>query len=211
MAGAEPPRAALTGDRIVAAAIDLIEREGVDALSMRRIAADLGVAAMSLYYHVPSKAALLDAVAERIVDGIDYADDPVLDADERARRLMRAFRKVAHDHPRCVQLVLTGRGDSPATLRLMEATLTLARAAGFEGVRAARVAQTFLAYALGSLVRETGARRALQGQDPASWLGRLDPAVYPSLAALVADGLRFEPDAEFEFGLELLIRGLRRT
>ncbi len=209
MAAAEPPRAALTGDRIVAAAIDLIEGEGVDALSMRRIAAGLGVAAMSLYYHVPNKAALLDAVAERIVDGIDYADDPALDAEERARRLMRAFRKVAHDHPRCVQLVLTRKGDSPATLRLMEETLTVARAAGFEGVRAARVAQAFLSYALGSLVRETGARRALGDQDPASWLGRLDPATYPSLASVAADGLEFDPDAEFEFGLELLIRGLR--
>jgi hypothetical protein len=71
------------------------------------------------------------------------------------------------------------------------------------------VAQAFLSYALGSPVRETGARRALRDQDPASWSGRLDPAVYPSLASVAADGLDFDPEGEFEFGLELLIRGLR--
>jgi len=206
-------RGALTGDRIVSVAIDLIEREGVEALSMRRIAADLGVAAMSLYYHVPNKAALLEAVAERIVDGIDYADDPALDPEERARRLMRAFRKVAHDHPRCVQLVLVQGSVSPATLRLMEETLTVARAAGFEGVQAARVAQTFVSYALGSLVREAKAQQALaeipQGLDVKGWLGGLDPSVYPSLAELAEHYLRVDPEGEFEFGLELLIRGLR--
>lgn len=212
---ANPGRAALTGDRIVTAAIDLIEREGVDALSMRRVAAELGVAAMSLYYHVPNKAALLDAVAERIVSGLDLADDPGLSAEDRARRLMRGFRKVTHDHPRCIQLILTRSADSPATLRLVEQTLTIARAAGFEGLHAARVAQTFLSYALGSLVREAGAARALKnlpaGVDLARWLGNLDPAEYPSVVSLSEDDLTFDPEAEFEYGLELLLNGLRRT
>lgn len=214
-AAASPARPALTEDRIVTAAIDLIEREGVDALSMRRVAAELGVAAMSLYYHVPNKAALLDGVAERIVTGLDLADDPALPAADRARRLMRTFRRVAHDHPRCVQLILTRSANSPASLRLVEQTLTIARAAGFEGLRAARITQTFLSYAIGSLVREAGAARALKnlpaGVDLNRWLGHLDPAVYPSLVSLSEHDLTFDPEAEFEYGLELLLHGLQQV
>src|SRR5687768_17449668 len=66
----------LSRPRIVAAAIDLIEREGADAVSMRRIAGELGVGVMSLYNHVPNKAALLDAVAEAVLSEIEFADDP---------------------------------------------------------------------------------------------------------------------------------------
>src|SRR5919197_155923 len=94
----------LTRDRIVRAATDLIERQGADALSMRRVAAELGVAVMSLYNHVPSKDALLDAVAERILAGMNVPSDPAMHWTERARSLVRAFRQVAHDFPRSVTL-----------------------------------------------------------------------------------------------------------
>jgi AcrR family transcriptional regulator len=207
-------RPGLTEERIVTAAIEAIESKGVEALSMRRIAADLGVAAMSLYYHVPNKAALLDAVAERIVSGLDVTDDPELSAEDRARRLMRSFRKAAHDHPRCIQLVLTRGADSPATLRLVEQTLTIARAAGFEGVQAVRMAGAFVSYVLGSLVRETGMIRALRnlpsGVDLRPWLETLDPAAYPSLASLAAEGFAFDFEADFEYGLDLMLAGVRK-
>jgi AcrR family transcriptional regulator len=209
-------RQALNHDRIVRAAIDLIEKAGVDALSMRRVAAELGVAAMSLYYHVPNKAALLDAVADRIVAGLDIADDLAGEATgdirERARSLMRAFRRIAHDHPRCVSLILTRSADSPASRRLMEQTLGIARAAGYEGVIAARVALAFFSYVLGSLTREAGTAKALKhlpaGTDLGRFLGLFDPAHYPHLATLAVSGLAMDPEAEFEFGMEMLIRGL---
>src|SRR4051812_16398169 len=85
----------LTRERIIRTAIELIESGGIDTLSMRGLANELGVAVMSLYNHVPSKAALLDGVAERIMDGLELADDPTAAWQERARALVRAFRKVA--------------------------------------------------------------------------------------------------------------------
>src|SRR6202167_4710631 len=66
----------LTRERIISAAMELIEREGVDAVSMRRIAAQLDSGVMALYNHVPSKLALLEGVAERVMSGIDFSVYP---------------------------------------------------------------------------------------------------------------------------------------
>ncbi|ROO89499.1 TetR family transcriptional regulator [Actinocorallia herbida] len=211
---AEPVRAVLSRDAIVLAAVDLIERDGVEALSMRKVAARLGVAAMSLYHHVPNKAALVDAVVERLVADLDFADDPGADPRERARGMMRAFRKIARDRPRTANLVLTRTFESPATLRLYEHAMEIARAAGFAGGDAARIASAFLSYAIGSLLREARFDRAAKsggqpGGDPfIRGAEGIDPGRYPNVTALLAEGHVYDPDAEFEVGLEMLLRGL---
>ncbi|MEV4898311.1 TetR family transcriptional regulator [Nonomuraea sp. NPDC055795] len=94
------PSEPLSKKRIVTAAIGLIEREGADAISMRRIAADLGVGVMSLYNHVPNKDALLSEVAEAVLSEIEFTDDPGADWTERVRIQARAFRQIAHHYPR---------------------------------------------------------------------------------------------------------------
>lgn len=212
MADEDNVRTVLTRERIVRAAIELIEREGVDALSMRRVAAELGAAPMSLYYHVPNKAALLDGVAESIVAELDFADDPEVEAQDRVRALMRAFRKVAHDHPRSVTLVLTRGATAPATLRLVDHALGVARAAGMEGQAAARAVFAVMSYALGSLMTENGAAKAMRNLPPGcdlnEWLSVADPARFPNLAELAQHEIQFQPEAEFEFGMEALIAGL---
>ncbi|MDX6742913.1 TetR/AcrR family transcriptional regulator [Actinocorallia sp. A-T 12471] len=208
----EPVRAVLSRDAIVNAAIDLIERDGVEALSMRKVAARLGVAAMSLYHHVPNKAALVDAVVERVVSDLDFADDPAADPRERARGMMRAFRKIAKDRPKSVNLVITRTFESPATLRLYEHAMEIARAAGFAGGQAARIASAFLSYVIGSLLREARfAREATSGTGGDPFIrgaDAIDPADYPNVTALVAEGHVYDADAEFEVGLEMLLRGL---
>ncbi|MEV4253238.1 TetR/AcrR family transcriptional regulator, partial [Spirillospora sp. NPDC049652] len=104
-------RPALTRDRIVRAAIGLIEADGPEALSMRRVATALDVAVMSLYNHVPNKKALLEGVAEHVANRLDLADDPAAPWAERARALVRAHRKMAHDFPRSLTVVLTHKID----------------------------------------------------------------------------------------------------
>jgi AcrR family transcriptional regulator len=201
----------LTKDRIVRAATGLIEREGADALSMRRVAADLGVAVMSLYNHVPSKAALLDAVAERILAGMNVPADPALHWTERARCLVRAFREVAHDYPRSVTLVLTRKVDAPSGLRPVEHALAVAAEAGFDGETSVRIMRALLAYAIGAQMREVNAVEMLdylRKDDPAARPPRLDfldPAEFPHVVALQQDLLRHDPDTDFEFGLDLLL------
>lgn len=204
---AEPVR--LTRDRIVQAAIDLIERDGADAVSMRRVAAELGAAAMSLYHHVPNKAALLDAVVERIVTDIDFGDDPEAPVRDRARGMMRAFRKIAHDHPRTVNLVITRTFESPTTMRLFEHAMEIARTAGYQGPEAARIAAAFLSYAIGSLMREARLNKAREiGFDLGKVIGAIDPVQFPNMTSLAASGFQYDPDADFEYGLELLLKSL---
>src|SRR6266852_3408914 len=90
-AGGYVGRMQLTRERIIAAAVDLIERESVTAISMRRIAAELGCAVMSLYNHVPSKEALLDGVAEYVLSGIEVSYSPGASWQDQVRAQARAF------------------------------------------------------------------------------------------------------------------------
>ncbi|HEY7484217.1 MAG TPA: TetR/AcrR family transcriptional regulator C-terminal domain-containing protein [Streptosporangiaceae bacterium] len=203
-------RVLLNRDRIVRAATELIEREGADALSMRRVAAELDVAVMSLYNHVAGKAALLDAVAERILAGMIIPDDPELPWTERARSLVWAFRKVAHDYPRSVTLVLTRKVDAPSGIRPVEHALAIADDAGFDGETSVRIMRALLAYAIGAQLREVSAAKMLDylPADRENPFGLLDPAEFPHVVALQQALLSHDPETDFEFGLDLLISAL---
>jgi AcrR family transcriptional regulator len=216
-----PVRAALSRDRIIGAAIDVIEREGEAALSMRRIATELGVAVMSLYNHVPNKGALLDGVAERILAGMEVGGDgpagrrPPGEREhwtERARALIRAYRKVAHDYPRCVTLVLTRRIDAPSGMRPVEHALALAADAGFDGETSVRIMRALLAYAIGAQMREVGAAKLLDylPKQAAERFDRLDPEQFPHVASFQEELLRHDPETDFEFGLDLMLSALDR-
>ncbi|NKZ07584.1 TetR/AcrR family transcriptional regulator [Actinomadura latina] len=206
----DTPRPALTRDRIVHAAVALIEREGADALSMRRVAADLGVAVMSLYNHVPNKTALLEGVAERVVEGLQLEDDPAAPWQEGARALVRAFRKVAHDYPRCMTIVFTHKIDSAAGLRPMERALALADAAGFDGGTAVRIMRALLAYAIGAQMREIGMEKMLGhlAETGAKSWNDLDPDAFRHVIAYGPELAAHDPETDFEFGLDLLIAAL---
>ncbi|MFC4056999.1 TetR/AcrR family transcriptional regulator [Planomonospora corallina] len=196
----------LSRPRIVAAAIDLIEREGADAVSMRRIAADLGVGVMSLYNHVPSKAALLDAVAETVLSEIEFTDDPGADWADRVRMQARAFRQIAHHYPRCTMVVVSRQLKSTAGLLPVERALATLRSAGFDGAEAVRILRMFIAYIVGSLLREVGVTPTFA---PVHHLqvdaGKVDPVLFPETSSLLPELGVCDHDAEFEFGLELLI------
>ncbi len=207
-------RVQLTRERIVATAVDLLEREGEGALSMRRIAADLGFGVMSLYNHVPNKAALLDAIAEYIMADMQFAAGPQADWRDQARALVRTFREIARRYPCSVNLVIIRQVNSPAGLRPLELALATARAAGFDGVTAVRVMRAFVAYALGTVLHEmrlnhrrAGAAGGPAAVDPAGYAA-VDPAEFPNTAALAGTLMDPDPDADFEFGLELLIRAV---
>jgi len=202
---ARRPAPPLTRDRIVAAAVEMIEQEGVEALSMRRIAARLGVAAMSLYNHVESKEVLLDEVAAHVMAELEYRDDPSADWRDRGRDLVRAFREVARRHPRCVSLVITRKSMAPATLRPVEHALAIAADAGFDGPASVRIMRVLIAYALGTIVRENGfgEMTRILTAPPGSVADE-----FPRVAALLDPLTDDDYDADFEFGLDLLISAI---
>jgi AcrR family transcriptional regulator len=202
-------RAALTTDRIVRAAAELIESEGLAAVSMRRVATDLGVAPMSLYNHVPNKAALLDGVAEHLIAQLAYEDDPEGDWLARGLTLARAFRALAQDHPRGMAVALARQINSPAGLRLMEHALRIVADGGFTGQQAVRVVRTVVAYIIGSLSREGGhALMLTYADDPQGVLERADPVDYPHVRGLADLLVAYDFEDDFEFGLQLVFSGI---
>jgi AcrR family transcriptional regulator len=206
---AESDRARLSRDSIVAAAVRLIEAEGEAAASMRRISAELGVAAMSLYNHVPNKAALMDAIGEYVRAQIELPTDPRLSWEERAREMMRAFRAVVERYPRCVELMMARAPSSLVGLDPLEYALEMAEQAGFSGRDALRVVRAFTAYAIGAATTAAQRAHAVESLE----LGMLpDPAPsaqYPRIHALGLD-LFVLDETDFEFGLDLLIAAVTR-
>lgn len=194
----------------MATATRLIEAEGEAAASMRRISAELGVAAMSLYNHVPNKAALLDAVGEHVRAQIQLPTDPAMAWEDRARELVRAFRDVVLRYPRCMELMMARAPASLVGLEPLEFALDMAEQAGFEGRDALRVVRAFVAYAVGATTH--AAYRARAAEALAVDLDLAAPEVvnaeqFPRIAALGFD-LFIVDDSDFEFGLNLLIQAI---
>ena len=197
-------RGQLSRDAIIRTAVELIERDGEAAISMRRIAAELRYGVMSLYNHVPSKEALLDAVAEHVMDGFDFAPDPDADWRDQTRALVRSFRALARRYPRCLNVVITRQLNTTAGLQPLEAALATARSAGFDGETSIRIMRTFVAYALGGLMNEA----RFNEYQPSAASGRADPARFPNIAELGWSLTHADHDKDFEFGLELLINAV---
>jgi AcrR family transcriptional regulator len=197
-------RTALNRERIVRAAVDIIERDGADALSMRRVAAELGSATMSLYNHVPNKAAMLDFVAEHIMADMQFAADPADDWRAQARGLARTFRDIARRYPRSVLVVITRQPRSSTGLHTLELVLGAVRQAGFDEVAAVRLVRVFEAYILGSLMREAGLAES-GPPDTDGFAEVLAQSNLPNIRALLPVLVERDFEGDFEFGLELLI------
>ncbi|MFI6483256.1 TetR/AcrR family transcriptional regulator C-terminal domain-containing protein [Nonomuraea sp. NPDC050663] len=199
----------LNRSMIVDAAIALIEREGADAVSMRRIAADLQVGVMSLYNHVPNKAALLEGVAEAVLSKIEFRDDPDAPWRDRVRMQAHAFRQIAHHYPRSTMVVVSRQLHSSTGLLPVERALATLRSAGFEGADAVRMLRIFIAYIVGSLLREVGVTPTFAPTHMQADVDQdVDPALFPQVSELAPLLRQCDHEEEFEFGIELLIQAI---
>lgn len=194
---------------MVAAALRLADRRGLGALSMRRLGAALGVEAMSLYKHVPHKAALLDLLVERVLAGVSPAP-PGASWEERLRHVSRELRRVACAHPHVFPLLATRIPATPTALAPLEALLAALADAGLDDDAALASFWTFVAWATGALLAETA---ALTGAGAASLAlpATLDPVAFPAFARLGARVAKCDFATEYEGGLELLIDAVRTS
>ncbi|WP_308286857.1 TetR/AcrR family transcriptional regulator [Actinomadura parmotrematis] len=205
-------RTVLSRERIVAAAIVVIERDGAKALSMRKVAAELGVAVMSLYNHVPDRDALIAGVAQAVLADLDAAAG-ALDARRdwrlNARDLLAAFRDVARRRPRSMHLVLTSRLDLESWWRVAERTLAVLDAAGFGPETSVRAVRALMSYAIGAQMMENGALKLAGGPPDAGFQAALAaPEEFPRTTAVAGELLRFDTAADYDYGLELLLEAL---
>lgn len=200
--GREP----LTKERIVEKAIEKLDAEGADGISMRRLGEALGVEAMALYHHFPNKEAILDAVAARIIE--ETGPGMPVDADADWKTVMAsgpaAAGRAIEAHPKAGWLFLGRQYSTTASLQMLEAPLAILQGAGFRGQELVDAAHAIFAYVAGWYVLSSG-----QG---GSW-GALDG---DAIAAAGEDvPLTFKYSSElrdwghgFDDGLMALLEGL---
>jgi AcrR family transcriptional regulator len=146
--------APLSTDRIEAATLELIERDGLEAFSTRKLAAELGCEAMSIYHYYPSKAHLLDALFDRLIGGIPPVD-PALPWRKRVEALAFAYRAMAHRHPRFFPFIALHRHNTRVGLAWLERMLAVFRDAGLDTETAARFFRIVGYYVIGGVLDET--------------------------------------------------------
>lgn len=199
----------LTRSRIITKAIELLEAEGVEAVSMHRLATELGCSVMCLYHHVPSKCALLDGVADQVMSAIEVTPMPDRSWELRLHAQARAFRKVARAYPRSVLAAVSRRPTSARILRPAENALSALTDAGFGAQDAVAIVRAFLAYTVGSIVREVGVAPGLaDGEGGTIARPSLRTAEFPQITLLSAELRASNPEADFEFGLALLLQAV---
>ncbi|MHA7272490.1 TetR/AcrR family transcriptional regulator [Arthrobacter sp. TMT4-20] len=205
--------AGLTKHRVVVEAIRLADREGVEGLSMRRLARELGAGAMSLYHYVASKEQLLDAMIDVVFEEIELPPEGT-DWQSAMRRRSISARQVLARHPWAIGLMDSRTSPGSAHLRHREAVTACLRRAGFSVLMA-----THANWLLDSLVYGYALQEANLPFDTADefadmaedvYLPQLPPGEFPylneSAAALVAAG--YDPSEEFIFGLDLALATL---
>lgn len=200
------PRQRLSRDAILDAALAIIDDGGLESCTMRAVAAELGVEAMSLYWHVPGKEALLDGVVERMLSSapeFEHCDDWRDELDGIAQSL----RDVLLAHPNAVPL-LAGRalGSYAAAGAVVATTLDTLETAGFERAVAIRAARTVYRYVIGYTLVESSVRAVPNGQAPPA-----NPDDSPVISEL-ADAVANDPPADlFAFGLQTMLDGLEAS
>ncbi|MDQ1292268.1 MAG: hypothetical protein QG608_146 [Actinomycetota bacterium] len=207
---AHPP---LTRERIVTAAMGILDDDGVEACSMRRLAVALGVDASSLYYHVQDRAALLDLIVDEILGGIEltahapsttFVDQVVAASVEYRRALLR--------HPRAVALIAVRPLHTPAQLRVIEALSRIFTGSGFSPVEALIALDSCGMTILGLTNMHAAGLSGPTDEPPTAVQDAVDDhdaeGLSPEFARLLAEADRVDGDLEFERALRALATGL---
>jgi len=200
------PRPALTRERIEIEALALIERDGMDAFSTRRLGEALGCEAMSLYNHFPSKAHVLDALVDRVLAAIPIPERS-LGAGERLWQLAHHWRAMARQHARFYPWLALHRWNSPTGIAFLGEILDCFRAAGLPDEMAARGFRVLGYYMLGATLDETSG----YAQGPSSLNPMTPEALAAQFPSVAQAGRWFAPahfDKTFELGLSLMLQGL---
>ena len=219
-AGAPPPaaglgdgeRAALSPQRILDAALELVDAEGLEALSMRRLGALLGVEAMSLYHHFPSKSALLDGLVTTLLRQVPLPDPGDAPWEQALLRGFTDFRRVMLAHPGAFPLVSSRPASDPESLTPIARAFGVLAGAGFSPSQVKSAWGALLSYVLGYIDCEvTGVGTAAESGAMADLIRDLDGLGFEALRASWVEAALHERtnDDEFAWGLETLLAGLR--
>lgn len=208
-----PRREPLSRERIIQTALRIMDEEGLDAVTMRRIGRDLGVEAMSLYNHVRDKEDILDGICEQVLSEFQIPDTP--DFVESARLGAREYRRLLLAHPNVITLMTERKSafTNAESLRAYEFAIDRFRSAGLSVADAVKAFHAFGGFIFGFVMMERGLmaggpedeEHARAHEDMARLLGSAD---LPRLREALPYIIDCDIDEQFEFGLDLLIQGI---
>jgi TetR/AcrR family transcriptional regulator, tetracycline repressor protein len=197
-------------------ALKLADADGLDALTIRKLAQDLGVTPMALYWHFRSKEELLEGMAEQIWSEIDVHVDPSVPWSVQLQRGLESLVSVLRAHPAAPQLVLETEKRSEAALRAADAALEILRAAGFDPQQASEIARSTLWTGIMLVMSEPGWAPGLSGEERAEeqrrseiFLAMLPAGRYPRLVECATPMADCDPEFHYQLGVELFIAGVK--
>jgi len=205
-------RAPLSRLKIVTVAIDMIDAHGLESFSIRSLGAELGVAPMTLYWHVGTKDELLALVLDELIGRV-AVPEPGGHWTDRVAALLRDLRRVYLRHPQAAPLLSTRPATGPNALDRTEALVGELRSAGFDDAQVPLIYRTLLNYTTGSAQAEctaTSSGTQPEGHSDAEGQSRSPDlaATHPHLAAILPGFTPSTPGESFEFGLARLLEAL---
>jgi AcrR family transcriptional regulator len=211
-------RTRLSRAAVVDRALALADADGLDAVTIRRLAAELGVSPMALYWHFRSKDELLAGLADRVWAEIDTDVDPSAPWPDQLRGVLESGLRVLRGHPSASALLLAGeKMTSDAALAATEATLDVLRRAGFDPAQAAAIGRNALFTGIMLVMSEPGSEPGLTEAECAEAARRrrirlalLPPDRYPRVIEAAGPLTECEdPDLHYRFGIDLFIAGVK--
>jgi TetR/AcrR family transcriptional regulator, tetracycline repressor protein len=209
-------RARLSKGAVVDRALKLADADGLDALTIRKLAQDLGVTPMALYWHFRSKEELLDGMAEQIWREIEVRVDPSVPWWAQLQAGLESLLRVLRAHPAAPQLVLEKEKQNEAAMRATEAALEILRGAGFGPEYASEIARSTLWTGIMLVMSEAGYHPELSAEERAEYQRRAEvyfamqpTARYPRLVECATPMSSCDPDLHYQLGVELFIAGVR--
>ncbi|MFB9904079.1 TetR/AcrR family transcriptional regulator [Allokutzneria oryzae] len=199
-----PRPRSLTPTQIATAALAVLDRDGLDSLSMRTVAQELGMGTMSLYRYVTDRGQVEELVVDLVLRTVDL-DIPRGAAGRRLSVLADRVRAAVSDHPAAVPLLLMYRHRSPSSQRWGETMLSVLTEAGLTGRERVIAFRAILGYVFGAL--QVHYFSALSGPGTAA-LAALPPDEFPILSETAAQAQALSPEEEFRRGFDILLRGL---
>jgi TetR/AcrR family transcriptional regulator, tetracycline repressor protein len=209
-------RARLSKSAVIDRALKLADADGLDALTIRKLADHLGVTPMALYWHFRSKEDLLEGVAEQVWGELDVNVDPDAPWWAKLQRLLESLVRVLRAHPAAPQLLLEHEKRNEAALRATEATLAILTSGGFGPQYASEIARATLWTGITLVMSETGYHPELSDDERAEFqrrnqvqLAMLPTSRYPHLVRCAAPMANCDPEFHYRLGVELFIAGVR--